>query len=139
MGDDVSTKRGDPCWDAQRKTVYVPIPSESGGVVVMRATLRGDMNCDGYVDFDDINPFVLALVSKAQYEARYPGCPWLNADCNCDGHVDFDDINPFVLALTGADGYYAQYPDGNWLSADCNGDGSVDFDDINAFVELLTH
>jgi hypothetical protein len=59
----------------------------------------GDMNCDGHVDFDDINPFVTALVSHAQYVARYPGCRSENADCNQDGHVDFDDINPFVACL----------------------------------------
>jgi hypothetical protein len=60
---------------------------------------RGDLNCDGFVDFDDINPFVMALVSQAGYEARYPGCPWLNGDINGDGSVDFDDINPFVRCL----------------------------------------
>jgi parallel beta-helix repeat protein/predicted outer membrane repeat protein len=61
--------------------------------------LRGDANCDGVVDLDDINPFVTALVSQASYEARYPGCPWLNGDTNGDGSVDFDDINPFVKCL----------------------------------------
>jgi hypothetical protein len=51
------------------------------------------------VDLDDINPFVMALVSQTTYEAHYPGCPWLNADINGDGSVDFDDINPFVKCL----------------------------------------
>ena len=61
---------------------------------------RGDTNCDYLVDFDDINPFVLALVSEAAYTARYPDCPYLTADCNHDGAVDFDDISPFVALLT---------------------------------------
>jgi len=61
--------------------------------------LRGDANCDSVVDLDDINPFVMALVSQASYEARNPGCPWLNGDVNGDGAVDFDDINPFVRCL----------------------------------------
>jgi len=56
----------------------------------------GDMDCDGDVDFDDINPFVLALSGEAAYLAEYPDCRWLNADCDEDGDVDFDDINPFV-------------------------------------------
>ena len=43
--------------------------------------LPGDLNCDGHVDFDDINPFVLALSDPAGYEAAYPGCHLLNADC----------------------------------------------------------
>ncbi len=59
----------------------------------------GDLDCDGDVDFDDINPFVLALSGQAGYEAAYPDCEWLNADCDDDGDVDFDDINPFVLLI----------------------------------------
>jgi len=61
--------------------------------------VRGDLNCDGAVDFDDINPFVLALSGEEGYSAQYPTCIWLNADCDEDGDVDFDDINPFVTLL----------------------------------------
>ena len=57
--------------------------------------------CDGGVSFDDINPFVRALIGQDTYEAKYPGCPWLNGDINGDGTVDFDDINPFVKLLIG--------------------------------------
>jgi hypothetical protein len=60
----------------------------------------GDANCDGHVDFDDINPFVLALTGADGYYNEYPECDWLNADCNGDGLVDFDDINAFVALLT---------------------------------------
>ena len=63
---------------------------------------RGDMDCDGDVDFDDINPFVIALSGQQAYEMLYPDCQWLNADCDADGDVDFDDINPFVTLLSGA-------------------------------------
>jgi len=59
----------------------------------------GDVDCDGDVDFDDINPFVLALSGEAAYLAQYPHCRWLQADCDSDGDVDFDDINPFVSLL----------------------------------------
>jgi hypothetical protein len=59
----------------------------------------GDMNCDGRVDFDDINPFVAALVGRAGYEAAYPWCDWLNGDIDGNQAVDFDDINPFVACL----------------------------------------
>jgi hypothetical protein len=61
----------------------------------------GDVNCDGTVDFGDINPFVLALSDPAQYEVNYPGCPLENRDINGDGACDFGDINPFVAVLTG--------------------------------------
>lgn len=58
----------------------------------------GDLNCDGTVDFFDIDAFVAAL--------SYPGgigwpgeCPWLGGDCDEDGDVDFFDIDAFVLRL----------------------------------------
>jgi hypothetical protein len=61
----------------------------------------GDLNCDGIVGFDDINPFVLAISDPAAYVATYPDCDILNGDCNGDGFVDFDDINAFVVLLSG--------------------------------------
>ncbi len=63
-------------------------------------SLLGDMNCDGDVDFDDINAFALALTGEDAYLAVYPTCNWLNADINADGDVGFDDINPFVDVLS---------------------------------------
>jgi len=60
----------------------------------------GDLNCDGKVNFDDIDPFVLALGGQAAYCAVWPKCNWLNADCNGDGTVNFDDIDPFVALLS---------------------------------------
>ena len=54
---------------------------------------------DGIVDFDDIDPFVLALFGETAYLAVFPDCVWLHADCNDDGVVNFDDIDPFVAAL----------------------------------------
>ncbi len=62
----------------------------------------GDMNCDGVVNFDDVNPFVLALSDPGAYAVEYPDCDLLNGDCNGDGAVDFDDINAFVALLSGA-------------------------------------
>ena len=57
---------------------------------------RGDCDCSGAVDFDDINPFVAALGGDVP-------CSFDNCDVNGDGHLDFDDIDPFVAVLsTGA-------------------------------------
>jgi len=50
----------------------------------------GDLNCDGIVDFGDINPFVLYLSNFGACQAAYPDCPPENGD-----------INPFVALLTG--------------------------------------
>ena len=63
--------------------------------------LPGDLNCDGTVDFGDINPFVLRLSDPAAYSATYPNCPDFNADINGDVSVDFGDINPFVTLMVG--------------------------------------
>jgi len=59
----------------------------------------GDVNCDGVVDFRDINPFVLALTNPATYATLYAGCPELTRDINGDGVLSFADINPFVNLL----------------------------------------
>ena len=65
-------------------------------------THPGDLNCDGAVNFDDINPFVQVLSDPAGWQQQYPGCPLLNGDCNGDGVVNFDDINAFVALLSGS-------------------------------------
>ena len=69
---------------------------------VIHWTPLGDMNCDGSVDFGDINPFVLYLADYSAWLAAYSGCPPQNGDINEDGaYPDFGDINPFVALLTG--------------------------------------
>jgi hypothetical protein len=81
------------------------LPSGDGvaggpAVVHFAATLAGDLNCDGSVDFQDINPFILALTNAGSYVAAYAGCPLDNGDINGDGQVSFGDINGFVDLLT---------------------------------------
>jgi hypothetical protein len=58
---------------------------------------RGDCDCDGVVDFDDINPFVEALGGGTP-------CYFYNLDVDGSGVLDFDDINPFVDVLSGGSG-----------------------------------
>jgi hypothetical protein len=61
----------------------------------------GDLNCDGHVNFGDINPFVLILADPVAWQGVYPGSPLLNGDINGDSLVNFGDINPFVQLLAG--------------------------------------
>jgi len=105
----------DPVWNVAAGHIHVGYQiSDQDAAIATEVTLRtlidyldeqivilGDMDCDHDVDFDDINPFVLALSGEAAYYAEYPDCHWLNADCDEDGDVDFDDINPFVAQLGG--------------------------------------
>jgi hypothetical protein len=65
------------------------------------ASTAGDMNCDGVVTFQDINPFVLYLSNLGAWQVLHPGCPPANGDINGDGQFpSFGDINPFVALLS---------------------------------------
>ncbi len=82
---------------------YISTQNGDADIFVNRVIVPpvGDLNCDGYTNFDDINGFVLALVGEAEYEAIYPDCAWLNADCDENDAVNFDDIDGFVSILAG--------------------------------------
>jgi hypothetical protein len=58
---------------------------------------HGDCNCDGTVNFADINAFVNVLSGGTP-------CTFANCDINGDGLINFDDINPFVAILSGGGG-----------------------------------
>ncbi len=65
----------------------------------------GDLNCDGYINFGDINPFVLYLSNYAAWQDAYPDCSSQNGDINGDGlYPSFGDINPFVALLSDGGG-----------------------------------
>ena len=71
------------------------------GISEEAETNRGDLNCDGLVNFGDIDPFVLAITDASAYSLEYPDCDLNHADINGDGLVNFGDIDPFVTLLTG--------------------------------------
>ncbi len=73
----------------------------NGILDVCETFLVGDLNCDGIVSVGDINAFVLALTSAADYAATYPNCNILAGDINLDGAVTVGDINGFVQLLVG--------------------------------------
>lgn len=78
---------------------YNYVADMDGGLAILRARVRGDVNCDGILSYADINPFVLAIARQAGYQVQYPTCNYLNADINTDGVVSYADINPFVALL----------------------------------------
>ncbi|TWT43860.1 hypothetical protein RAS1_02600 [Phycisphaerae bacterium RAS1] len=69
--------------------------------IVPPSRLLGDVNCDGFVNVLDVNPFVLALLDADSYRALYPLCDILNADANGDDSVDVLDVNAFVDLIVG--------------------------------------
>jgi hypothetical protein len=60
---------------------------------------RGDANCDGAVNFFDIDPFLTALFDLSVYECGYCGRSICAVDVDCSGAVDFFDIDPFLDCL----------------------------------------
>jgi hypothetical protein len=80
-----------------------------GGYGADKIWQRGDMNCDGSINFGDINPFVLYLSNFAGWQTAY-GCDPLNGDINGDGtYPSFGDINPFVALLVGGPPHIGEY------------------------------
>lgn len=69
------------------------------GYFAFHAGLTADTNCDGVVNNFDIDPFVLALTSRALYGAAFPTCDPLSADANQDGVVNNFDVDPFITCL----------------------------------------
>jgi hypothetical protein len=66
---------------------------------VYESTVRGDLNCDGLINFFDIDPFVMTLFDPSAYETAYAFCHLLNADVDASGAVNFFDIDPFINLL----------------------------------------
>jgi hypothetical protein len=62
----------------------------------------GDMDMDGDVDFDDIDPLVLGLNNPAAYAKAFTVPATLHGDLDGDGDLDFDDIGAFVDLLAAA-------------------------------------
>lgn len=68
--------------------------------IVADGLALGDLNGDDWVDESDIEPFLLALLDRAQYRKRYPEIdPDVTGDINCDGQLDAFDIEPFIGLL----------------------------------------
>jgi hypothetical protein len=59
----------------------------------------GDANCDGGVNFFDIDPFLLALFDLPAYHATYCGGQGCTVDMDGSGQIDFFDIDGFVGCL----------------------------------------
>ncbi len=128
----------------------------------------GDMDLDGDVDFDDIDPLIAGLRNPQAYTDVFTVAPHVNGDGDGDGDfdfddialivdvftnlppdlrgdmdldedVDFDDIDDFVLALLDPDAYEQLYGALPVLNGDIDEDDDVDFDDIDDFVLVLTN
>ncbi len=88
-------------WPVSAATVAgVPTAVLTFTVQTGPAICRGDTNCDGSINYADINPFVKALGSVSAWQAQFPNCPWQNCDLDNSGSINYGDINPFVSKLS---------------------------------------
>lgn len=109
------------------------------GAGVAPPVCRGDLDCNGQVDFQDINPFVLYLSNHSVWLATYP-CSAANGDINGDGTYgasSFGDINAFVTLLSTSSLPIVCAPPACVGDLDCN--GQIEFADINPFVLYLSN
>ena len=65
--------------------------SALASVATSTPVLLGDANCDGFVNFGDIGPFI-GFLSSGEFKAE--------ADVDESGTIDFADIGPFISALS---------------------------------------
>jgi hypothetical protein len=92
-------------YELQSPTIWYfapPAPQVVDGIFQFAElpVCAGDLNCDGNLDFADINPFVMYLSNYAAWEQTFPGCNPLNGDINGDGtYPSLDDIDPFVSVM----------------------------------------
>jgi hypothetical protein len=72
----------------------------TAGTVVVRQSLVGDMNGDGAVDGEDIDPFIQTLFDLEGFQSSRP---WIQAlyisDFKVDGSIDGEDIDGFIESL----------------------------------------
>jgi hypothetical protein len=94
---------GTPPQFSQATSATVNLAGATFTFTVGTTICVGDLNCDGVINFGDINPFVQYLSNFAAWQAAYAGCDPRNGDINCDGTYggsSFHDINPFVTIMT---------------------------------------
>jgi hypothetical protein len=85
-------------YDAVVTNACAEVTSEPATLTVLTHCIA-DLNCDGQIDFGDINPFVIYLSNYSAWLATFPGCNPLNGDIDGDGTYGqgaLTDINPFV-------------------------------------------
>lgn len=76
------------------------VPDECAGLDI------GDCNCDGQVNWRDIDYFVAGINDNragwlAMFAPNTPACSYDNLDVSGDGHVNWRDIGPFTNVVQG--------------------------------------
>jgi len=79
------------------------VPSDAATLSVSPAVCVGDANCDGTINWRDIDYLVAAQNDNVSaWTALFPGgpsCTIANVDVNGDEHVNWRDIDPFIALM----------------------------------------
>ena len=86
--DPMNPDNADPAWIVSDAPIGPP-------------PVLGDLNCDGWFNGADIDPFFQVLGDTARYILGFPHCDFMLADINGDGFVNGADIDPFFALLGG--------------------------------------
>lgn len=95
----------DPFWNRSSEinnaaeVAWVSGPTFEADIRYLRRFPSGDMNCDGSIDLEDVEPFILALIDPGAYPSQYPECDLTLGDVNADGSLDLVDVEPFIALL----------------------------------------
>jgi hypothetical protein len=89
---------GDRLWQLQVGPYLTTL-----SVVAAPALCRGDGNCDGAINWRDIDYLIAAQNDNVSaWSALFgglPTCRFLNNDSSGDGHVNWRDIDPFIARM----------------------------------------
>jgi hypothetical protein len=157
-------RQDDRAWSEADGWQAGTIPTGTPGTD--RAIAAGDMNGDGRVDFDDVNPFALGMNDALEYESVFSvpaalggdmdhngildfddiddfsarlghSAPPVPGDMDRNGQLDFDDLDDFFLALGDPQAYEAIFGVPGWFAGDLDDNGQLDFDDLDDLTALL--
>jgi hypothetical protein len=89
---------------AQGYRLWVMDYTGSGCILPAPFAIPGDANCDGAVNWRDIDFLVAGMNDNASgwqsaFPAARPCCAFENLDANGDGHVNWRDIDPFIAQM----------------------------------------
>ncbi len=85
-------------------TMQYPQGEIRGQLVAAPEVCAGDSNCDGAVNWRDIDYFVAAMNDNesswaAMFATGAPPCPFANNDVNGDTYVNWRDIDPLIALM----------------------------------------
>ena len=99
----------------------------------------GDVDCDGDVDFDDVDALYRYFQNKEENPLTHQGL--VNADVKSPGTVlDYEDAQAIVESLAGQRTLATSSVNGSEPAVhygDVDYDGDVDFDDVNALLKYF--